>query len=215
MVPTWSQVGAKTAQRGPKRTPRNNKNSKTKNLGPKMGLPPNSVTSWGPSWWTKIGDFLRTCLRRRFFIDFWWFLGGLRTFIFWFSPRRKHNFHIFVKVFVGIVFDPQTLPKSTTTNCLKRVSRGSWKFTKNIFEKRCSTLRKQGTMTTPGGSLTAPLACAVFWTRNNYLSKKQEQVFISDAIFPKVCDLTRSGPRPGEFLCIVIWFFSLLLAILL
>ena len=65
-----------------------------------------------------VGSFLqscclnfRTCLRTRCFIDFWWFLGGLRTSIFWFSPRQKHNFHIFVKVFVGIVFDSQNPPK--------------------------------------------------------------------------------------------------------
>ena len=94
-------------------------------------------------------------------------------------------------------------------------------------------------MTMARGSLTAPLACALFWTRNNYLSKKQEQLLISESIsepfswnglffdfmseeffifwwnlkqkrqviadvfsygsFPKACDLTRSGPRPGEF----------------
>ena len=83
-----------------------------------------SMTFWSPMILQSVqvglhvGSFLesccpnfRTCLRTRFFIDFWWFLGGLRTFIFWFSPRRKHNFHIFVKVFVGIVFDSQNPPK--------------------------------------------------------------------------------------------------------
>ena len=38
------------------------------------------------------------------------------------------------------------------------------------------------TMTMARGSLTAPLACALFWTRNNYLSKKQEQLLISESI---------------------------------
>ena len=38
-------------------------------------------------------------------------MGGLRTFIFRFSLKRKNNFEIFVKVFVGIVFDPPNPPK--------------------------------------------------------------------------------------------------------
>ena len=40
----------------------------------------------------------------------------------------------------------------------------------------------EGTMTMARGSLTAPLACALFWTRNNYLSKKHELVLISESI---------------------------------
>ena len=37
-------------------------------------------------------------------------------------------------------------------------------------------------MDKPVGSLTASLACAVFWTRNNNLSKKQQQLLISESI---------------------------------
>ena len=113
------------------------------------------------------------------------------------------------------------------------------RVSKNSSKKGCSPWRKQDPMTMARGSLTAPLACALFWTRNNYLSKKQEQLLISESIsepfswnglffdfmseemfifwwnlkqkrqviadvfsygsFPKACDLTRSGPRPGEF----------------
>ena len=41
---------------------------------------------------------------------------------------------------------------------------------------------KQRTMTLARRSLAAPLACAVFWTRNNCLSKKQQQLLISESM---------------------------------
>ena len=121
-------------------------------------------------------------------------------------------------------------------------------------KKRSRPRRKRNPMTVARGSLTAPLACAVFWTRNNCLSKKLSEQetrtgahfwvhfwavvlewVISESIsgkllifwwnlkqkrqviatvfaycpFPKVDDLTRSGPRPGEFcenICDFWWF---------
>ena len=56
------------------------------------------------------------------------------------------------------------------------------KGSKKWFKKRWPPWLKQDPMTMARGSLTAPLACAVFWTRNNYLSKKQEQLLISESI---------------------------------
>ena len=125
MVPKWSQNAPKMSPRwsqdGPKRAPRRvQKQQKHENEtcwaprdeNPKIPSP--LGTQVGPQvdlFCTNFGDFLSTCLRRRFFIDFWWFLGGLRTFIFWFSLKRKHNFDIVGKVLVGIVFDPQNPPK--------------------------------------------------------------------------------------------------------
>ena len=46
------------------------------------------------------------------------------------------------------------------------------------FNKKYPHRRKLGTMTRPVGSLTAPLACAAFWARNNNLSKKQQQLLV-------------------------------------
>ena len=114
MTPSWCQDGPKRAQKDPKKQQKleNEEFEAPRGAYPQIQSPLGAQV--GPQvdpFWTKIGDFLPTCLRRRFFIDFWWFLGGLRTFIFWFSPKRKHNFHIFVKVFVGIVFDSQNPPK--------------------------------------------------------------------------------------------------------
>ena len=58
-----------------------------------------------------------------------------------------------------------------------------WKHgSKNRFKQRCPARVKRGAIRRPGGSLTAPLACAVFWTRINNLSKKQQQLLISESI---------------------------------
>ena len=48
--------------------------------------------------------------------------------------------------------------------------------------KRCPSRRKLPSIYKPEGSRTACLACAVFWTRNNNLSKKQQQLLISESI---------------------------------
>ena len=124
MVTSWSQDGPKMPQEGHKKQ---QKHENEKSWAPRGATPVSGSplgTHVGPQvepFWTNFGDFLSTCLRRGFFIDFWWFLGGLRTFIFWFSLKRKHNFDIFGKVLVGIVFDPQNLPKIDQ----KMVPRGS------------------------------------------------------------------------------------------
>ena len=118
MVPKWSQNGPKMAptrsQDGPKMPQEGHKKQQKheKRCHPVSESPLGAqIGAQVGLKWDKLGDFLLTCLRRRFFIDFWWFLGGLRTFIFWFSLRRKHNFDIFGKVLVGIDLDPQNLPK--------------------------------------------------------------------------------------------------------
>ena len=114
MAPSRSQDGPKMPQEGHKKQQKH----ENETCWAPRGATPVSESPLGTHlgvqvdpFWTNFGDFLSTCLRRGFFIDFWWFLGGLRTFIFWFSLRRKHNFDIFGKVLVGIVFDPQNLPK--------------------------------------------------------------------------------------------------------
>lgn len=53
---------------------------------------------------------------------------------------------------------------------------------KNCFKKGCPVRLKRPPINMAGGSLTAPLACAFFWTRNNYMSKKQQQLLISESI---------------------------------
>ena len=55
-------------------------------------------------------NFLSTCLRSRFDIDFWCFSDALQTLNFWFSHRRELNFDIFAGVDVGIDFDFQNIP---------------------------------------------------------------------------------------------------------
>ena len=62
-------------------------------------------------FWVDFLNFLSTCLGSRFAMDFWCFFDALQTLKIWFSLKRKHNFVIFVKVVIGIVFDPQNLPK--------------------------------------------------------------------------------------------------------
>ena len=69
-----------------------------------------------------------------------------------------------------------------------------------MFKKGCPSLLKQLPMTMARGSLTAPLACAVFWTRNSCLSKKQEQLLISESISEP---LSWNGLFLSQFLKIV------------
>ena len=121
MAPNWCQDGPKRAQKDSQKT---TKTRKLKRWGPKRRHPRFGVTSWGPSWtpsWPILDKFWRLFVNmfakrflHRFLIVFW---GGLRTFIFWFSLKRKHNYGIFVKVLVGIVFDPQTPPKINEQLC--------------------------------------------------------------------------------------------------
>ena len=154
MTPSWCQDAPKRAQKDPKKQQKleNEEFEAPRGAYPQIQSPLGAQV--GPQvdpFWTKIGDFLPTCLRRRFFIDFWWFLGGLRTFIFWFSPRRKHNFHIFVKVFVGIVFDPQNPPKIDQ----KTVPRGLQEALER-FKKSSQKMMNPFTQTTDNGPLWPP-----------------------------------------------------------
>ena len=78
MTPSWCQDGPKRAQKDPKKQQKleNEKFEAPRGVYPQKGSPLGAQV--GPQvdpFWTKIGDFLPTCLRRRFFIDF-------RTFIF-------------------------------------------------------------------------------------------------------------------------------------
>ena len=122
MVPKWCQYGPKTAPRGPQKQQQNENETFWAPRGATTKINSPLGTQVGPQveqFWINFGNFVLTCLRRRFFIDVWLFLGGLRTFIFCFSLRRKYKFDIFVKVVVGIVFDPQNPPKI----CRKMVPR--------------------------------------------------------------------------------------------
>ena len=119
-----------------------------------------------------------------FFFDFWVALSSPRDGLIC-NPstpaQSKHTFsvlHFFWKIapsglHFGYILGATFFKK---LNC-------EWKMcSKNRFKKRVPPIGKQGNMTMARGSLTAPLACAVFWTRNKCLSKKQEQVLISESI---------------------------------
>ena len=145
MVPTWSQNGPKSVPRwsqdAPRRPQKTTETRKRKKLGPKRRHPGNKVTSWEPSWtpsWPILDKFWRLFVNmfaKRFLHRFLMVFGRLRTFIFWFSLRRKHNFDIFVKVLVGIVFDTQNPPKIVQKMVPRGVQEALERLQKNIQKK--------------------------------------------------------------------------------
>ena len=73
MTPSWCQDGPKRAQKDPKKQQKleNEEFEAPRSAYPQIPSPLGAQV--GPQvdpFWTKIGDFLPTCLRRRFFIDF-------------------------------------------------------------------------------------------------------------------------------------------------
>ena len=95
------------------------------------------------------------------------------------SPNALFHFHTFSKKWLptDLILGPFWKQVSSKIRILSKK-----RAPKNGSKKGCPPLRKQPPMTMARGSLTAPLACALFWTRNNYLSKKQEQLLISESI---------------------------------
>ena len=99
------------------------------------------VASWG-LYCGHVGNFepkfvsiLLACLEEVVAWILCWFLGSLGAFKIVFSPKRKHNFDIFVKVVVGIVFDLQNLPKIDP----KTVPRGSQEAPRPMSKTMCKT----------------------------------------------------------------------------
>ena len=178
MAPTWSQNGAKTVpkwlQVGPKMVPRgpqegfkNNKNTKTRHVGPQETKTPKSPRLLGPKLDPKLTYFalILVIFCQHVYEDvsssiFECFFGSLNLHFLILANAKTQFLTCWLRSLLASFSTPKTFPKSTkrwSQEGFKRLLKGS----KNLFKKRCSTLRKQGTMTMPGGSLTAPLACTV------------------------------------------------------
>ena len=93
------------------------------------------------NFWSDFLNFLSTCLRSRFDIDFCCFFDALQTLIFLLSPRRELNFDIFAGVDVGIDFDFQNLPKIEP----KPVPRGLQNDFKHLLKNRCNSAGRKTT----------------------------------------------------------------------
>ena len=166
IVPKWPQVAPKMVPRCPKKATKNNKNTKTKNVGPQEVPPPFRSHLLGPKMEPKVthfGQILVTFCQHVYedvsssiFDGFW--EASEPSF---FDSRWSENtiLTFLVRSLLASFSTPKTFPKSFkkwSQEGFKRLLKGY----NNLFKKRCSTLRKQGTMTTPGASLTAPLARA-------------------------------------------------------
>ena len=177
MVPKWSQYDPKMVpklcQHGPKMVPRcfkkatkNNKNTKTKNLGPHELPPPFGGHLLGPKLDPKLTHFRlvleifcqHVCedVSSSIFAGFW--EASEPSF---FDCRWRENtiLTFLLRSLLASFSTPKTLPKSIkkwSQEGFKRLLKGY----KKIFKKRCSPVRKWDPMTSPGASLTAPLARA-------------------------------------------------------
>ena len=159
MLPKWSQVGPKTAPRGPQEGFKNNKNTKTRHVGPQEAKTPKSPHLLDPKLDPKLTNFglilVTFCqhvyedVSSSIFDGFW--EASEPSF---FDSRWSENtiLTFLVRSLLASFSTPKTFPKSFkkwSQEGFKRLLKGY----KKLFKKRCSTLRKQVTMTTPGASL--------------------------------------------------------------
>ena len=167
MVPKWPQVAPKMVPRCPKKATKNNKNTKTKKVGPQEVPPPFRSHLLGPMLDPKLNNFgqiLETFCQHvcedvssSIFDGFW--EASEPSF---FDSRWGENtiLTFLLRSLLASFSTPKTLPKSSkkwSQEGFKRLLKGYKKLFKKSLHPRC----KRHTMTMPRGSLTAPLACAV------------------------------------------------------
>ena len=171
MPPKWPRVGAKTAPRGPKRVPKNNKNTKTKNVGPQEVPPPFRSHLLGPMLDPKLnhfGQILETFCQHVYedvsssiFDGFW--EASEPSF---FDSRWSENtiLTFLLRSLLASFSTPKTLPKSSkkwSQEGFKRLLKGY----KNLFKKTCFSLRKQlptRPYDLPGGLPDSPPRARIF-----------------------------------------------------
>ena len=166
MVPKWSQVGPKTAPRWPQEGFKNNKNTKTRHVGPQEANTRKYGHLLGPKLDPKLTHFaliLETFCQHvceevssSIFDGFW--EASEPSF---FDSRWSENtiLTFLLRSLLASFSTPKTFPKSFkkwSQEGFKRLLKGY----KKLFKKRYSPLRKLRTIPLPGGSLTAPLARA-------------------------------------------------------